>query len=151
MICASSEYGIYQQLSRSMQRSVEFLLFLVGFGDTKTTKKMRDYIQYYVRTRGLSIQSELPQLLAQAKADPLGEEAGLTNLATRLGIPPVPYNCCVSCGLVIADFGFKGEIAKWCTMHKPEGTVLRVPNWLKRERPQSSIDHAREMRAEMRD
>jgi hypothetical protein len=113
--------------------------------EPKEQKMRREYIEYYARTRRLPISSEL---FDAAKSDPLGEEAGLNNLAKQFGIPPVSHDCCMSCGDVIADFGFPGEIAKWCTMHKPEGAVSRVPAWLKRERFQNSIERAREMRHE---
>jgi hypothetical protein len=104
----------------------------------------REYIERYVKEYMPKKTFEsLPALFEAAALDPEGEDAGLVKVAQKIGVPPVRPGCCISCGFVEADFGFEKEPALWCTMHRPAGTVNRVPLWKKRERYEACIDNAR--------
>ena len=104
----------------------------------------RDYVENYINRYLLHVVCKpLQELFDDAAADPEGEQAGLQKLASTLGIPPVMEGCCISCGFVLADFGFEGGPAEWCCVHRPLNTVNRVTHQEQRRRREASRENAR--------
>jgi len=104
----------------------------------------RDYIENYINRYLLHVVCKpLQELFNDAAADPEGEQAGLQKLASTLGIPPVMEGCCITCGFVLADFGFEGGPAEWCCVHRPLNTVNRVTDQETRRRREASRQNAR--------
>ena len=109
----------------------------------------REYVECYVgRYLGGISKESLADLLLIASVDPDGEEAGLVKLAASIGVPPVQSGCCVSCGSVLADFGFVKGRPLWCVSHKPDGSVYCVSHREKRERYEMCLENARFQRCE---
>jgi len=104
----------------------------------------RDYLENYIKRYLLHALSQpLEVVLANAAADPEGELAGFQKLALSLRVPPVMEGCCVSCGELLADFGFEDGPAEWCCSHRPLNTVNRVTHHEQRRRREACRENAR--------
>jgi hypothetical protein len=104
----------------------------------------RDYLENYIKRYLLYVLDKpLEVVLANASADPEGELAGYQKLAASLRIPAVMEGCCVSCGDVLADYGFEDGPAEWCRSHRPTNTVYRVTRQEERSRREACRESAR--------